>query len=81
MEERLIFTRETVSISGGRRLYSYTFREATPLDQLIQMIETGEIGVVGPFLDQHPGLELDAALSLARECGNGDAVREIEQRG
>ncbi len=80
MEESLIVERETMTISGGRNLYSYTFHEAMPQDRLAQMIESGEVGVVGAFLDRHPDLDLEAALSLARKCGHEEAVHEIEQR-
>jgi hypothetical protein len=80
MEDRLIMHRETVTIEGGRNLYNYTFREETPLDRLLTMIETGEVGVVGAFLDAHPTLDVSAALEMARERRNQEAVREIESR-
>jgi hypothetical protein len=76
--EDLIMKRETIRIEGGRNLYNYTFREADDLDRLIAMIEAGAVGVIGPFLDQHPGLDTAPALVLAMELGNQGAVREIE---
>ena len=80
MEEELIVSRETVAMPDGRNLYSYTFHEATPSDRLLAMIETVEIGVIGAFLNQHPGLELGPALALARKLGREEAVRELESR-
>jgi hypothetical protein len=80
MEEGLIINRETIEIEGGRKLYNYTFRESTPSDRLLAMIEAGELGVIGPFLDSHAGLYLAEFLRVARERGNEEAVREIEAR-
>ncbi|HVT13650.1 MAG TPA: hypothetical protein VHE55_15400 [Fimbriimonadaceae bacterium] len=80
MEESLIVERETMTISGNRNLYSYAFHVATPQDRLNQMIESGELGVVGAFLDLHPDLDLPAALVLAKERDHEEAVREIEAR-
>lgn len=79
MEENLIMNRETVTIEGGRNLYNYTFHEESADDRLVAMIETGEIGVIGPFLAQHAGLDLAGALGVARKCGNAEAVAEIER--
>lgn len=69
-----------MTISGGRNLCSYTFHEATPLDRLNQMIVSAEVGVIGPFLDQHPDLDLAAALAFAKERGNEEAAEEIGRR-
>lgn len=80
MEGDLIMERKTLTIEGGRTLYAYTFRTATDQDRLTSMIEGREAGVIGPFLDRHPGLDVPRALELARRLGNEEAVREIESR-
>jgi hypothetical protein len=80
MDDGLIIERETIEIEGGRNLYNYTFHDATPEDRLMAMIEGGELGVIGPFLDQHPHLDLSAALVLARGRKNEEAIRELSQR-
>lgn len=72
--------RETVQIEGNRNLYNYTFTAATARDRLSAMIETGEVGVIGPFLDLHPELDLQAALTLASTLGNEEAASEIQSR-
>ena len=80
MEDGLTFTRETIKIEGDRNLYSYTFRQATGLERLVAMIESGETEGVGDFLDRHPELDLDAALESAREHGCEEAARELQDR-
>ena len=80
MEEELILNRETVPMPDGRNLYNYTFRESTTSDRLLAMIETGEIGSIGAYLDQHPGLDRSLALTRARELGHEEAVRELESQ-
>jgi hypothetical protein len=78
--EGLILNRETIPIEGDRNLYNYTFREATPEDRLAQMIEGRQVGVIGAFLDQHPDLDLTAAIELARKLDNQEAVNELTNR-
>ena len=77
MEDGLEMNKETIQIEGGRNLYNYTFHPSGPQDRLLQMIETGEVGVIGPFLDQHPELQLGEALELARRLGREEAVSEL----